>query len=183
VAGREAAGMTGGPRVLHLPTGETITVLASGRGNGGAAFEVEALLPPGLAGPPRHRHRVQTETFSVLEGRLRVVLGPDARVLSAGETAVVPPGVAHGFSNPFGEPARIRMRETPAGPLEEQLVALAGSGPIPPVGLLASINVRHGLSFALAGVPDVVQEPAWRLLARLHARGRRGPVVRARRRG
>lgn len=61
------------PRVLHLPTGETITITASGRDNGGAVFEVEAFLPPGLSGPPRHRHRWQTETSTVQEGRLRVV--------------------------------------------------------------------------------------------------------------
>ena len=161
-----------GPRVLHLPTGETVTILASGRDTGGAAFDVEAVLPPGLAGPPRHRHRAQTETFTVQEGRLRVVVGRDVRVLSAGETAVVPPSVAHAFANPFDAPARIRVQETPAGPLEEQFVALAGSGRIPPIGLLAAINVRHDLSFALDGVPDVVQGPAWRFLAWLHARGR-----------
>ncbi|MGY1706547.1 cupin domain-containing protein [Geodermatophilus sp. SYSU D00697] len=155
-------------RVLHLPTGETIRVLASGQDNGGAALEVDALLPPGLAGPPRHRHRTQTETFTVREGRLRVVVGRDTRVLTAGETVTVPPGVTHGFANPFDEPARIRMRETPAGPLEEQFRALAGSGRFPPIGLLATINVRHGLPFAVHGVPDLVQEPVWRLLARAH---------------
>ena len=59
------------PRVLHLPTGETIRILATGRGNGGAALEVDALLPPGLAGPPRHRHRTQTESFTVQGGSCR----------------------------------------------------------------------------------------------------------------
>ena len=82
---------------------------------------------------------------------LRVVLGRDVRDLAAGKSVVVPPPVAHAFANPFGEPARIRVRETPAGPLEEQFVALAGSDRIPPLGLLASINARHGLSSALDG--------------------------------
>ncbi len=171
------------PRVLHLPTGERITILASGRETGGVVSEVEALLPPGLAGPPRHRHRVQAETSAVQEGRLRVVLGRDVRVLAAGESVVVPPSVAHAFANPFGEPARIRVREIPAGPLGEQFVALAGSGRIPPLGLLASVNARHGLSSALDGVPDVVQEPAWRLLAWIHEHGRRTPPSRVHRDG
>jgi mannose-6-phosphate isomerase-like protein (cupin superfamily) len=160
------------PRTLHLPTGETITIRASGRDNGGELFEAEAVLPPGLSGPPRHRHRGQTETFTVVEGRLRVVHGRETGVLSAGEWVTVPPSVAHAFANPFDEPARIRVRETPAGPLEEQFRALAGGGRIPPLGLLADINVRHGLPFAVHGVPDVVQEPVWRLLAWAHARGR-----------
>ena len=58
-------------RVLHLPTGETIRILASGHDNGGAALEVDALLPPGLPGPPRHRHRTRTESFTVQEGGCR----------------------------------------------------------------------------------------------------------------
>ncbi|PVZ11728.1 cupin domain-containing protein [Actinomycetospora cinnamomea] len=153
--------------VLHLPTGETVTILRSGR-DGGGTFEIEGVLPPGLAGPPRHRHRTQTETFTVLEGRLRVVVGREARVLRPGETAVVPPTVAHGFANPFDEPARIRATEEPAGPLEDQFRALARAGRMPPLRELAAINVRHGLPFALAGVPEAVQRPVWRLLARLH---------------
>jgi quercetin dioxygenase-like cupin family protein len=154
--------------VLRLPTGETVTIRASGRENGGARFEVEALLPPRLSGPPRHRHLAQTETFTVLEGRLRVVLGRKAHELGAGDTVTVPPTVVHAFSNPFDEAARVRMSETPAGPLEEQFRALAAGGRIPPLGELAAINVRHGLPFALQGIPDLLQRPAWRLLARLH---------------
>ncbi|GAA2879577.1 hypothetical protein GCM10010472_41870 [Pseudonocardia halophobica] len=65
------------------------------------------------------------------------------------------------------------MRETPVGPLEEQFRALAGGGRFPPLGELAAVNVRHGLPFALHGVPDLLQRPAWRLLARLHGRRHR----------
>jgi quercetin dioxygenase-like cupin family protein len=157
-------------RRLQLPTGEQVTILASGRDNGGEVFEVEAVLPPRLAGPPRHRHRWQTETFTVLDGQLRVVVGHDVRVLEAGETVSVPPTVVHAFANPFTEPARIRMRETPAGPLEEQFEALVDAGRLPPLGQLAAINVRHGLSFSIHGIPDVVQRPAWRALAWVHER-------------
>lgn len=162
--------MTG--RVLHLPTGEEVTILASGRDNGGAVFEVDAMLPPGLTGPPRHRHRGQIETFTVREGRLRVVVGRDTRVLAAGDSVVVPASVTHAFSNPFDEPARVLMCETPAGPLEDQFRALAGSGRIPPLGLLATINVRHGLPFTIHGIPDVAQRPLWRALAWAHSRRR-----------
>lgn len=107
-----------------------------------------------------------------MEGRLRVVVGSDTVVLSAGESATAPPTVTHTFANPFDEPARIRMRETPAGPLEEQFRVLARAGRIPPLGELAAVHVRHDLSFSLHGVPDVVQRPMWRPLAWLHGRTR-----------
>lgn len=121
-------------RSLHLPSGEEVTVLASGTENGGALFEIEATLPPGLPGPPRHRHRARTETFSVVQGRLCVVIGRDTRILGEGESAAVPASAILTFSNPFEEPARIHMVETPAGPLEEQFRALASSHGMPLIG-------------------------------------------------
>lgn len=159
-------------RVLHLPTGEIVTILASGPDDGAGVLEVEALLPPGLGGPPPHRHRDQTETFTVHEGRLRVRAGGRTRVLVPGESVVVPPTTVHAFANPFDEPARIRVTEDPAGPLEEQFRALARGGRVPPLGELAAVNVRHGLPFALHGLPDGLQRPAWRLLAWLHHHAR-----------
>ena len=57
--------------------------------------------------------------------------------------------------------------ETPAGPLEEQFRALAAAGRFPPLVRLARINVAHGLSYHLHGVPDPVQRALWRALAAL----------------
>ena len=159
-------------RVLRLPTGEQVTVLASGADNGGTAFEVEALLPPHLSGPPRHRHRYETEVFTVLDGILEVRLGRETRTLSAGESVTVPPGIVHAFANPSTEPTRIRTLETPAGPLEDQFRALAAAGRLPRIGRLARITVDSGYSFSLAGIPDRIQRPLWRLLSTLDA-GRR----------
>lgn len=163
--------------LLHLPTGETLTIRATGGDTGGARFEFDAVLPPGLSGPPPHRHRAEAETFTVLAGRLRVRLGRRTVDLDAGESVTVPPGTTHGFANPFDEPARIRTVEAPAGPLEAQLRALADSGRFPPVRRLARINVEHGLSFSVAGVPDAVQRPLWRGLAALPAPARSGGFV------
>jgi quercetin dioxygenase-like cupin family protein len=159
-------------RVLRLPTGEQITALASGVDNGGTAFEVEALLPPHLSGPPRHRHRYETEVFTVLDGVLRVRLGRETQTLVAGESVTVLPGTVHAFANPSSRPTRIRTLETPAGPLEEQFRAVAAGGRLPPIGRLARITVDSGYSFALAGIPDRIQQPLWRLLATLDTGGR-----------
>jgi mannose-6-phosphate isomerase-like protein (cupin superfamily) len=152
---------------IDLPTGEALTVLRTGVSTGGAAFEIEAVLPPGLAGPPAHRHRFESETFTVLDGELRVRVGRERRLLGPGELVTVPPGVVHAFANPTDHPVRIRTCETPAGPLEEQFRALADAGRLPPLRRLARINVAHDLSFVLHGVPERLQRPLWRLLAAL----------------
>ena len=62
----------------------------------------------GRAGAALHIHRRHTDLFYVLEGELRVMLGPDgdeARV-PAGAVARIPPLVAHGFRN--GSDADVR---------------------------------------------------------------------------
>ncbi|MBW0089480.1 hypothetical protein I4I73_10850 [Pseudonocardia sp. KRD-184] len=159
-------------RVLRMPTGETITVLVPGRDGDGGAVEIDALLPPGLSGPPRPRHRFEAETFTVVEGRLAGRARRRHRRAVRGRVGDRPTHRDHAFANPFDEPARIRMRETPAGPLEEQFRVLARAGRVPPLGALAAVNARHDLSFSLHGVPDAVQRPVWRAPAWLHDRTR-----------
>jgi hypothetical protein len=39
-------------RVLHLPTGEVISIIRTGPETEGKVFEFEAVLPSGLSGPP-----------------------------------------------------------------------------------------------------------------------------------
>jgi len=148
---------------IEMPSGETIDVLHSGA----PAFEFEAVVPPGVAGPPPHRHRGATESFTVLEGVLRVRVGGWTSLLHPGDGIVVPPGVTHSFGNGGDGPVRVRTVETPAGPLEEQFRILASAGRLPPLRRLARLNVAHDLDFSLAGIPDAVQRPLWRLLAAL----------------
>ena len=105
-------------RVLRLPTGELISIIRTGSETEGEVFEFEAVLPSGLSGPPAHWHRVEQETFEVVEGRLRVRVGHAVRHLGPGERSVVAPGTVHAFSNPTHEQVRVITRETPAGQLE-----------------------------------------------------------------
>jgi mannose-6-phosphate isomerase-like protein (cupin superfamily) len=157
-------------RRLHMPSGEVIDIVRSGRDNGGAAFEVEALLPPRLSGPPPHRHRREIETFEVLEGVLRVRVGDETRDLQTGESVTVNPWTLHAFANPGDQPTRIRTVETPAGQLEDQFRVLATAGRLPPLVRLARINVAHELSFHIHGIPDPIQRVLWRALAALPSR-------------
>jgi mannose-6-phosphate isomerase-like protein (cupin superfamily) len=154
-------------RMLRLPTGELISIIRTGLETEGEVFEFESVLPSGLSGPPAHWHRVEQETFEVIEGTLRVRVGHVVRHLGPGESVVVPPGIVHAFSNPADEPARVITRETPAGQLEAQLRVMASAGRLPPLLQLAEVNARNGFSFFLAGVPEFPQRLLWQGLARL----------------
>jgi mannose-6-phosphate isomerase-like protein (cupin superfamily) len=154
-------------RVLRMPTGELISIIRTGSETEGEVFEFEAVLPSGLSGPPAHWHRVEQETFEVVEGRLRVRVGHAVRHLGPGESVVVAPGTVHAFSNPTREQARVITRETPAGQLEGQLRVMASAGRLPPLLRLAEVNARNGFSFFLAGVPEFPQRLLWQGLAGL----------------
>ena len=77
------------------------------------AFVVEAAYAEGGGPPPTHLHPAQDEAFEVLEGRMHVELGGEARVLEAGDTIGVPAGTPHRM---WSEGAtRTRWETRPAG--------------------------------------------------------------------
>lgn len=57
----------------------------------------EQRCDPGL-GAPAHLHAVE-EILTVLEGEAEVWIGQDRRKLTAGQSAIVPAGRKHGFTN------------------------------------------------------------------------------------
>jgi mannose-6-phosphate isomerase-like protein (cupin superfamily) len=64
-------------------------------------------------GPRLHRHAYR-EVFVVLEGEATFTLGDEQRVVRAGETAVAPAGVAHGFVNSGqGRLRQVDIHESP----------------------------------------------------------------------
>ena len=145
---------------IEFPDGQVITVETSE-----PDFVFTAVVPPGHAGPPAHRHRREREEFTVESGLLMVRLGRERHLVQPGETVSVPPGTTHAFANPFDEPVRLRTVETPAGPLQAQLRAMAAATGAPPLRELARINAEHDWSFMVAGLPDRPQRALWRLLA------------------
>ncbi len=60
----------------------------------------EITLDPGAPGPVTHFHERFDEVFTVSQGTLSMQVGEEIRHLSAGETIVIPRGVAH---RPFNE--------------------------------------------------------------------------------
>ena len=75
---------------------------------------VEIMLPPGIACPPRHLHRMHDETFLVTSGVVRFTMGEIERDAHVGDYVVVPIGGTHTFSNPSNEPAVFFNTFTPA---------------------------------------------------------------------
>lgn len=145
---------------LRFSDGQRMTIEKTG-----PDFVFSAWVPARHHGPPAHRHRRETETFTVHQGRLLVRVGRVRRELVPGESLTIPPGTTHAFSNPYDEPAQIGTVESPAGPLYAQLQALAGARGAPPLLRLAEINAAHHWSFTLAGLPDGPQRMLWRALA------------------
>jgi mannose-6-phosphate isomerase-like protein (cupin superfamily) len=82
-----------------------VRIIEDGSGTGHRMGLIEATVPPGPAQPPQHVHREHDEVFIVTAGKLRFTGGDESVDVEAGSVVVVPPGVAHTFSNPFAEPA------------------------------------------------------------------------------
>lgn len=74
---------------------------------------IEAVVPPGPAGPPQHTHGQHDEIFIVTAGSLRFTSGDESVDVPTGGCVTVPAGVPHTFSNPFAEPARFICTMTP----------------------------------------------------------------------
>src|SRR5947208_7415977 len=89
----------------------------------------EWTIPPGFS-TGLHVHRVQEETFYVLDGACEWQIGE--RVVSArrGAYVFIPPGVAHDIRNPGDAPARLLMTVSPPGHENyfEELAALTAQG-------------------------------------------------------
>jgi quercetin dioxygenase-like cupin family protein len=75
---------------------------------------IDSIVPAGYS-PPLHRHDFGTESFYVLEGEVRFVVGDEDFVRGPGGLAVVPRSTPHSFEVLGDEPARILDLVTPAG--------------------------------------------------------------------
>jgi quercetin dioxygenase-like cupin family protein len=115
-------------RTIHNPAlRAAITFLVTARESDGAITELEAMVMPGGKNPP-HYHKTYDETFTVIEGVLRLDLSGGARKdLVAGQSYVVIAGNVHSFRNETNGPTRIRTLIVPGNEgFENSLRILAG---------------------------------------------------------
>lgn len=85
---------------------------------------VEIELAAGGGNPP-HRHRSYAERFTVLEGRLTVVIDGVAHDLEAGGQATAPPMARHNFANATAERTVFRVELRPGHPGFEKAIRVA----------------------------------------------------------
>jgi quercetin dioxygenase-like cupin family protein len=91
-----------------------------------------------------HVHRVQEETFYVLDGECAWQIGEQHIRALPGAYVFIPPGTAHNIGNPTDKPARMIMTVSPPGHERyfEELAKLTAGGP-PNVNVIAELRSRY----------------------------------------
>ena len=81
----------------------------------------------------RHVHRVQEETFYVVEGECNWQIGEETVRATPGTFVFIPPGVPHNIANATDKPARVIMTVSPPGHEHyfEELEKLTSTGAPP----------------------------------------------------
>ncbi len=116
----------------------------------------ELTVGPGSFVPPPHSHADNDEYVYGLAGTLRYTVDGRTRDVRAGDHVVSPRGSVHGFSNPYDEPARVLIVQSPdigRGYFAEIRDVLAEAG-APDRAKMAKIMERYNLKVAVpAGAP------------------------------
>ena len=99
---------------MYVGPGDLYRFLVTGAETDGAYFAMEAIVPPG-GGPPPHVHRDEDETFYVVEGECRILLGEEWITAGVGDFVNVPRGAVHCFRNQGRDAMRMIVTFTPAG--------------------------------------------------------------------
>jgi quercetin dioxygenase-like cupin family protein len=125
-----------GETITHPINGEQITFIRTSADTDGALAEMEFLLPAGMVPCPEHVHPKSTETITVQQGALRVMMDGRLHDVAAGETFSVPPGTPHTYVA-VGE-VRLNAVYAPACGMDDFLIdlfAIAEAGDVDPQGV------------------------------------------------
>jgi quercetin dioxygenase-like cupin family protein len=92
-----------------------------------------------------HVHRVQEETFYLLEGECQWVIGEETVRATPGTYVFIPPGVPHNIRNLTDAPARVLMTVSPPGHEHyfEELSEAVGRGGAPDPTVIAALRARY----------------------------------------
>jgi quercetin dioxygenase-like cupin family protein len=100
--------------------------------------------------PPRfatglHVHRIQEETFYVLDGECEWQVGDERIRATAGTFLFVPPGTPHNIANVTERPARVLMTVSPPGHERyfEELAKAVGHDSPPDAKAIGELRARY----------------------------------------
>jgi quercetin dioxygenase-like cupin family protein len=139
--------MDAAPRVLWMP-GRVRTEVHLADEDTGGAFCLLVDHPPASWSLPAHLHRGVAETIHIIEGEFDMTIDGQRTLLSAGQTAHIPPDVVHAGGNIGAALGRRIVIFSPAG-MENFFIETGASSEGTEVDLgtaLASAS-RHGWQF------------------------------------
>lgn len=179
------------PHTIDDGAGERLTFVRRVSGPNGDRIEAENVVAPG-SGPPMHVHHYQSESLTVVQGRIGYQRpgGPEC-FAGPGETVTFPAGDAHRFWNAGEDDLVCRGYIEPADNIEYFLGEMFASrkrnaGVRPSLFDVAFLATRYRSEFSVVEVPAPVQRalfPAVLAVGRLLGKYERyadapAPVVR-----
>lgn len=101
-------------------------------------------IPAGFA-TGLHVHRVQEESFYMLEGECEWRVGDQLVRATPGTYLFIPPGIRHDITNVSAKPARVLMTVSPPGHEHyfEELARLAAGGGAPDAHAIGELRTRY----------------------------------------
>jgi mannose-6-phosphate isomerase-like protein (cupin superfamily) len=159
------------PGTTLAAPGKDLTFLPSAEGR----LRFREDVGPDAMPVPLHVHLRQTERFTAIDGRLRLIVAERQIVLEPGESAEVPPGTPHTYAPAESLPVLIEVALWPVndgGRFFETIYGLTREHRLPPKGLrdaLALAAFCHSQAFYFAGSPLALQRPMAGLGAALAA--------------
>lgn len=99
-------------KVVLVP-GHKIIHKVSGEDTGGAYSMAEVHLKGD--GPPQHIHLAEDESFYIVEGEVKFLVGEKTFVAKAGAFVLIPKGTPHTFTRVEQKPAKFLVVYSPAG--------------------------------------------------------------------
>jgi quercetin dioxygenase-like cupin family protein len=104
----------------------------------------EFTMPPGFS-TGLHVHRVQEETFYVLDGECEWRVGDQLTLAKPGSFLFIPPGVPHSIDNASDRPMRMFLTVSPSGHEHyfEQLAQLVSRGEPPDVKAIGELRSHY----------------------------------------
>jgi len=110
---------------LSIGSGTAVRYLATGASTYGRFGLYRWDAKPHTPGPSAHFHRTMSESFFILEGKVRLYNGERWVDANAGDFLFVPEGGVHGFQNESDESASMLILFAPGAPREGYFEALA----------------------------------------------------------